>query len=248
MIENIKAPDSGIDVTIVIPCKNEAPRISSTLDEVIASVKEVGCSYEVLVMDDGSTDDTSEMVMNYLKNHPDCNICLHKNPKNFGLSRSYVDGAFLGTGKYYRLVCGDNVEPKETMAQILRLIGKADIVIPYYESLPGKPPLRQLISNFYTMLVNTVSGYSINYYNGCGLHLREHVLRWHSYSFGFGFQADFTTRLLLEGASYIQVPVVASHTVKEKSGSPLNLRNFISTGHTLAEILRRRINHWLFER
>jgi len=236
-----------IDLTIVIPCKNEEPRIVATLDTVAASVREVGCSYEILVMDDGSTDKTSSVVGEYCLAHPEVTIRLHRNPKNLGLSRTYVDGAFIGRGKYYRLVCGDNVEPKETMVKILKLMGHADIIIPYYEHLPGKSPARVAVSRLYTSMVNLLAGYSIRYYNGCALHLRYHVLRWHPYSFGFGFQADFTTRLLQEGATYLEVPVVASHTVKERGGSPFTFRNFISTGHTLSEIFRRRINHYLFE-
>ena len=219
----------------------------ATLDTVAAAIREVGCSYEILVMDDGSTDNTSGVVEDYRRAHPGLPVRLHRNPKNFGLSRTYVDGAFLGRGKYYRLVCGDNVEPKETMVKILKLMGKADIIIPYYEQLPGKSPARVVVSRFYTLLVNLLAGHSIHYYNGCALHLRYHVLRWHPYSFGFGFQADFTTRLLQEGATHLEVPVEASHTVKERGGSPFTFRNFVSTGHTLFEIFRRRINHYFFE-
>ena len=97
-------------------------------------------------------------------------------------------------------------------------------------------------SQFYTFLVNLLSGYSINYYNGCAVHLRYNVLRWHSYAYGFGFQADMITLLLQQGATDVQVAVRVGYTNKGRGASPFHIRNIVSTGHTLFEIFRRRIN------
>jgi hypothetical protein len=46
--------------------------------------------------------------------------------------------------------------------------------------------------------------------------------------------------LLDEGATYTQIPLEGFHLTKDR-GSPLNLRNFLSTGHTLIEIFIRRL-------
>ena len=144
------------------------------------------------------------------------------------------------------MVCGDNVEPKETLVTVLGQIGQADIVIPYHEQVPGKSALRRAISRFYTVVVNTLSGYHIRYYNGLALHLRYNVMRWGPYSFGFGFQAELITRLLDEGATYVEVPVKASHRQKAGGQSALNWKNALSVTHTLTEILIRRIRRHAF--
>jgi glycosyltransferase involved in cell wall biosynthesis len=236
----------SLDLTICVPCKNEEKNVVGTLDAIVAAVSEVGCSYEIIVIDDGSTDQTSALVVRFQREHPLLQIRLHKNPKNLGLSRTYVNGAFLGRGKYYRYIGGDNAEPKEAIVQILKMMGKADIIIPFHEQLTGKSFSRVAVSKLYTFLVNLLSGYSIHYYNGCAVHLRYNVLRWHSYAYGFGFQADMITLLLQQGATYVQVPVRVGHTNKGRGASPFHIRNFVSTGHTLFEILRRRINIFLF--
>jgi len=235
-----------LDLTICVPCKNEERNVIATLEVIVSAVTEIGCSYEVIVIDDGSTDKTSELVEQFQSKNPSLPISLHRNPKNLGLSKTYVNGAFLGRGKYYRHIGGDNSEPKKAMVQVLRMMGKADIIIPFHEQLTGKSAVRVAVSKLYTFLVNLLSGYSIRYYNGCAVHLRYNILRWHSYAYGFGFQADLITLLLQQGATYLQVPVCATHTNKGRGASPFHLRNIISTGHTLFEIFRRRINIALF--
>jgi glycosyltransferase involved in cell wall biosynthesis len=243
-----RAQDSTIDLTIVVPCLNEAKNIAGTLDTILAAVGELPYTYEILVIDDGSNDGTAAVVENFCKTHSGQPITLHRNERNRGLTRAFVDGAFLGHGKYYRLVCGDNVEPKETLKTVFEQMGKAEIVIPYHGEIAEKPPLRRGLSQTYTFLVNLLSGYKIRYYNGLALHLRYNVMRWGPHSFGFGFQAELITRLLDEGATYIQIPVIATHEEKDGKNSALNWKNFLSVGHTLLEVLIRRARRHVFQK
>jgi len=248
-LDRTPAPDGvreDIDLTMFVPCFNEEKRITGTLETIRDAIAEVPRSYEVIVVDDGSTDRTAEVIAEFCRDHPEMPVRLHKNPRNLGLSRSFVDTAFRGRGRYYRLVCGDNVEPKDSMVKILRAIGSADIIIPYYPVLPGKSRVRKFISGLYTRIVDLLGGYRINYYNGCALYRRFHVMRWASYNYGFGFQAHLITTLLDEGATYTQVPLEGFHLTKDR-GSPLNTRNFLSTGHTLCEIFIRRIRRMLYD-
>jgi SAM-dependent methyltransferase len=231
-----------LDITIFVPCLNEQNHIGPTLDTITAAMSELPYSYEVLVVDDASTDETSKIVENYIQAHLEAPIRLISNAKNRGLSTSYVDAAFLGRGTYYRMVCGDNAEPKEALIGILQRLGEADMVIPYHEHVTGKPARRVWLSRLYTAMVNLLSGYKIRYYNGMAIHLRHNVMRWGPYSFGFGFQAELITRLLDEGATYTEVPVKeATHREKAKGSSALNQRNFLSVAHTLSEVLIRRV-------
>jgi hypothetical protein len=128
------------------------------------------------------------------------------------------------------------VEPKETLVTVFGQLGRADIIVPYHPKVPGKSEFRHRLSQIYTHLVNLLSGYRIRYYNGLAAHLRYNVMRWGPYSFGFGFQAELITRLLDEGATYIEIPVVATHQDKGGANSALNLKNYLSAGHTLLDV------------
>jgi glycosyltransferase involved in cell wall biosynthesis len=243
-------PDAGgdmVDLTIAIPCLNEEKHIAATLETVSTAMKSLPYRYEVLVIDDGSTDGTAAVVEQFCETHPELPIRLHRNRRNRGLTRSYVDGAFLGRGEYYRLVCGDNVESVGTLVTVFRELGKADLIIPYHQPVPGKSLLRQILSRTFTFLVNKLSGYQIRYYNGLLLTTRYNVMRWGPYSFGFGFQAELITRLLDEGATFVEIPVVATHQAKAGRNSALNWRNFMSVAHTLLEIFIRRMRRRAFK-
>jgi hypothetical protein len=73
-------------------------------------------------------------------------------------------------------------------------------------------------------------------------------MRWGPYSFGLGFQAELITRLLDEGASFIEVQVGGSHQEKSGKNSTLNLKNFLSVCHTLPETGIRRVRKRTFKR
>jgi glycosyltransferase involved in cell wall biosynthesis len=237
-----------LDLTICIPCLNEESRVVPAIENTCAAAREVGCSYEIFVIDDASTDGTSAAVEDFCRRHPDLPVKLHRNPYNLGLARSFVDTAFRGRGKYYRLVCGDNVDSKELIVRILREMGRADLIIPYHATISGKSWPRVALSKFYTWLVNVLSGYRLHYYNGHPIYRRFHVMRWASYNYGFGFQADLVTMLLDEGATHLEVAVAGSHVTKPRESTPLTLRNFVSTGHTLFDITLRRVRRVFFGR
>jgi glycosyltransferase involved in cell wall biosynthesis len=228
------------DITFFVACYNEEENITDTLDTLTAALAGSERSWEVIVVDDGSSDRSAAIIRRYIQEHPGLPIYCKVNEKNKGLAQSYIDAAFLGRGKYYRLVCGDNAEPEETFVTLMKHLGEADMIIPYQVECKGKSLSRRMLSNTYTWMVNTITGRRIRYYNGLAVHLRYNVMRWHTNSQGFGFQADMITRLLDEGFSYVEVPVVARERVKGQAKA-INWRNFFSVGHTLLELVIRRV-------
>ena len=232
------------DLTIFIACFNEEQGILSTLDTVLGALKDVGCTYDIVVIDDASTDRTCELVRSFLARYPQEPITLYVNELNQGLGANFAEGAFRGRGRYYRLVCGDDVESRETLVSVLKHLGEADIILTYPAKVQGRSWFRVLVSRSFTALVNLLSGYRIRYYNGLAVNLRYNVMRWHSHSHGFGFQADLITRLLDMGASYIEIPVVQSER-EGGSSKAFTFRNICSVGHTLLDIFIRRVGRWV---
>ena len=237
------------EITVVITCFNEAEFIGDTIDTVLAALGRAGRDFEVIVIDDCSRDGSPAVIERALARHPGENVRLHSNATNQGLACNFVNGAFLGSGRYYRLCCGDNAESLESLVILFSYVGAADLVIPYQlqENVEGKTPLRKTISRAFTFLVNAISGYRLKYYNALPIYLRYHVMRYPPVTYGFGFQADVITRLLSEGITYAQIDH-RSHDRKVGKSTALSTRNLLSVLHTLLEIVFRRVRGTLYRK
>jgi glycosyltransferase involved in cell wall biosynthesis len=234
----------AVEVSFLIPCLNEEATVVPTIKSIVSAVSRVGCKYEVLVLDDASRDHTSAVVEAFQAANPLAPIRLFRNKINRGLAYNFVQGAFYAQGRYYRAVPGDNVEPAETIEQIVRARGAADIIVPHFFEIRNRPLRRAFVSKLYTCLVNLASGNRLAYYNGNPLYLRAHVMRFHVECSGFGYQAEFLTRLISEGATYKEIPLVAC----DREGSTaINLKNLLSVAHSLMTIWLRRMRIVLFE-
>jgi len=234
-----------IDITFFVPCLNEEENILPTIETILGAVGEVGLTYEILIIDDNSADGTVRVVEAYMKEHPEVNITLRKNAVTRGLGRNYVEGAYMGKGKYYMLVNGDNAEPKETIVAVIGRLGAADMVIPYLGKNDDRTLLRRALSSAFTSLVNLLGGYSVKYYNGPVAHFRFNVMRWHSDTEGFAYQAEIITRLLDEGATYVEVPI-SNFDRNIGVTKAFRFKNILSVTHSLLQIFLRRMRRVLF--
>lgn len=237
--------EAPIDLTLFVSCYNEADSIRETLDTVVGAAREAGVSVEIIVIDDCSKDNSREVVGQYIASHPDENVVLVANAVNKGLAQNYLDAAFIGRGKYFRLICGDSAEPRETIVTVLKAIGEADCIVPYHVSVPGRSVSRRIISKAYTFIINAITGNDIHYYNGLAVHLRHNVMRWHTNTRGFGFQAEILCLLIDLGFSYKQIPVHA-HELRQGKSNALKMRNMLSVAHTIVEIANRRISSLVY--
>jgi glycosyltransferase involved in cell wall biosynthesis len=233
-----------VDITFFVACYNEEENIVPTLQMLTDAMRDTNLSWEAIVIDDGSTDRSAALVQDFIRDNPSVPVYCKVNPVNMGLGYCYTEGAFLGRGKYYRLICGDNVETKENLLQLLKYLGKTDIIVPCYR-VHGRALGRTILSKLYTGIVNTLTGYRIGYYNGLAIHLRYNVMRWHPYSRGYGFQADLLTRLLDQGCSYQEVFLEVHERTKGKAKA-MSVKNFLSVGHTLFDIFLRRISRIMY--
>jgi glycosyltransferase involved in cell wall biosynthesis len=140
---------SDLDITFFVPCYNEEDNVEGALDKLATLASTLGLSYEIIVFDDCSKDRTSEVVRAYQSAHPDIPVRLVTREVNYGVARNFFEGAFLGRGRYYRLVYGDDIEPIESHLALARRIGEADMIIPYFTRIEGRPFHRHVLSRLY---------------------------------------------------------------------------------------------------
>lgn len=197
---------TNLDVTIFVPCYNESANITYALEVIRKAFSRLKLQYEIIVIDDCSTDDTPIVVQKYISNNSTKNVRIYKQQQNMGLAYNFTEAAFLGKGKYYRQVNGDADESEDNLIKLFSNLGRKDIIVPYHENATARGIPRRIISSLYTKIINFINGYSLKYYNGMAVYKRSDVMRWHSHSHGFGYQAELLTFLISKGRSYIEIP------------------------------------------
>ena len=224
------------DLSIFVPCLNEGPRIEGTIDAICEGC--AGIDFEIVVANDGSTDDTVERLRAAQHAHPDVKITLLDSRINRGLGYFYLAAAYVGTGEHFIFIPGDNVVPVNTIRQIMSYRGQADIIIPYLGDLDPRPPRRQKLSNLFVSIVNLLGGQSIKYYNGFVLHRRANICAAPTLARGPAYQAELINHLVGAGASYLEIKVSVDDLVKSDTWK---LRNVWPVGIALFRIVTRRI-------
>ena len=232
-----------ITLSIFVPCFNEERNIIKTLNNIKESVQDI--NYEILVTDDGSKDKSVEIVEKYKKENPNLNIKIFRNDTNQGLGFNYYATAYKAVGKFYMLVNGDAVEPKNTIKKMLDSLGKADMILTYFPGKNDKRSLRRkILSKIFVILVNVITFNNLKYYNGPAIHLLENVKLYGTGAFGFGYQAELISVLMTLKKTYIEVNV--ENTIREwGTTKAFTLHNLLSVGRSLIVIFLNQITYIL---
>jgi glycosyltransferase involved in cell wall biosynthesis len=221
-------------ITLIVPALNEEQLIDETVRQIVTVVEPRFADYEILLIDDGSTDATGEGMERLAARNP--RIRVFHNDGNQGLGWSYRFGLSEARHTYVMLLCGDGGMPASSLPEIFSRIGTADIVVPYVTNLRQlKTPARFLLSKTYTGLLNALFGLRLKYYNGLAVHRTDLVRALDITSNGFGFQGEVLVKLIRAGCSFVQVGVDGAE--KTKRSSALRLRNILSVTGTFLDLI-----------
>ena len=217
-------------LTVVVPALNEEAVIAQTVAEITDQVERAFSEFEIILVDDGSSDATGAIMDRIAREHD--RISVIHNGSNLGLGAAYRRGVDAARKEYLMMLCGDGGLPATSLPPIFAVIGKVDMVVPFMTNLKKiKSPLRYMLSRGYTWLMNLMFRQKLNYYNGLPVHRVAYLRQISITSSGFGFQGEILIKLLKAGCSYVQVGVQGAEVTK--SSSALRPRNIISVFGTV---------------
>src|SRR5260370_28727123 len=96
-IGGLKAGLQNFTYSLVIPAYNEGARLAPTLVRVLGYIARQGCDAEVIVVNDGSRDNTADIVRSFAQGHP--SLRLAENPWNRGTRYSARNGVLHSRGR-----------------------------------------------------------------------------------------------------------------------------------------------------
>ena len=191
-----------LGLSIMIPALNEQTNLKNTVQEIRRGLRSKKINYELIIIDDGSRDKTGEIADKLAKQ--DKRICVIHHRKNYGIGYSNREVIRKARFDYFTYVPGDNQLPFYAISDMVTLIGKADVIIPYVTNTHIRPLRRRVVSWLFTKTNNILFDLNLKYYNGTAIY-RTGVLRDIPHKTdGFGFQAEQNIRLLKLGVTYIE--------------------------------------------
>lgn len=192
-------------LSIIIPCFNEENNIAQVIEETLKCMEELSYSIEIVVIDDGSSDNTYKIANEYANNIRNLKLIKHEENKGFGAA--FWTGVLNAEGEYLVLVPGDGESNIRDALYGLALLDQVDLVIPFVYNKSNRSFVRRAISYLYTQIVNFTFQTRLNYTNGAVIYRSSVVRDLKLKSSGFFFQTEILMRLIKSGYLYAEVPV-----------------------------------------
>lgn len=202
-------------ISIFVPAYNEQVNLPKTLEAILRISRDLALEIEILVVDDGSTDETGTIIRDYMHRYPFVRGIFHE--RNEGIGASFREALDLARYDRITLVPGDNLVAHSTLYDLLQRYRDADVVLAYTVNVEYRSRLRRFFSSIYTWLCKTTFRLPVRYIHATPVYpvryLRELDLRCTRYS----FPSESTIKCLRSGCSYLEIPGYMNPDVRRSS-------------------------------
>ena len=210
-------------VSVVIPVFNEAKSIPALLDQLIAVLRGEDLSFEIIAVNDGSLDDSLEVLRRFAERTPELRVidfC-----RNYGQTAAMMAGIDHASGNIIVPIDADlQNDPADIPALLETLDGGYDVVSGWRRERKDAPVRRTLISRIANKLISYISGVRLHDY-GCTLK---------------AYRADIMRGVRLYGEMHRFIPIYASWMGARVTEIPVhhNPRQFGRSNYGLDRIVK----------
>ena len=182
------------ELSIVIPIRNESPNIRPLYDELMAALGATGRSVEVIVIDDGSTDDSFAQLAGLQAADPRLRVIRFR--RNFGQTAAFAAGFAFARGRLVVTSDGDLQNDPHDIERMARMADDEgyDIVCGWRKDRKDTFVTRRVPSMIANWLISKATGVALHDY-GCSLKV---------------FRAEVVKPLRLYGEMHRFLPAIAS--------------------------------------
>lgn len=223
-------------LTILMPCLNEKDLLPLTFGEIIEAARQHLEDFEIILVNDGSTDETGTVMAELAAANPEVSVV--SNPAPTGLASVLRDGLQRARCDYITILPGDYAFNISGIRSMFSGIGAADVIITYRTNQKqARSWLRYVLTRLNNWIMLTFflvplrDVHSINSYRVDMLRQVE-ITAW-----GMAFQIEILVKLFRANISCLQLPV-ALNPQKDAVDRSVSLR----TLKALAKVI---IHLWL---
>ncbi|HSW62661.1 MAG TPA: glycosyltransferase family 2 protein [Dissulfurispiraceae bacterium] len=179
-------------VTVVIPLLNEEDNVTILYERLHASLEKLGTQYEIIFVDDGSTDKTLPLLEDIQKKN--CSVVVLSLRRNFGQTAAFAAGFDFARGDVVITMDGDLQNDPDDIGKMVEAIKDVDLVSGWRKNRKDAFLSRRLPSKIANWLISRVTGVRLHDY-GCSLK---------------AYRRDVVKNLRLYGEMHRFIPAVAS--------------------------------------
>ena len=190
-------------ISVIIPSLNEEAHLEDTVNTVESAAARHFDDYELILVNDGSTDGTAEVAEGIKRRHRNIIVIHHETPRSLG--GCFRSGLARASMYYVTRINGKFDTTPEALDIIWTLKGKADMIVPFPLNERERHWSRRFISHLFIRALNTLFGQQISYYNHYVLHRRADLQGLQIRTDSYAFQAEILLKLIRTGHSFVEV-------------------------------------------
>ena len=184
-----QAPE--LDLTVLVPVLNEAENMRPLVEKIVQDLKPLGKSYEILVIDDGSTDGTFDQLRALAPSIPTLRGIRFR--RNFGKSAALSVGFREARGRVVVTMDGDLQDDSAEIARLLAKIDEGFDLVSGWKQNRKDSISKTVPSKLFNAVTSAVSGVPLHDMN-CGLK---------------AYRGEVTRTIHLRGELHRFIPVLA---------------------------------------
>jgi len=184
----------GPEISVVVPMRNESRNVEKLYRDVTTSLSAFGRSYEIVAIDDGSRDDTFELLARLQVT--DARVRVIRFRRNFGQTAAFAAGFKHARGRYIVTADGDNQNDPADIPAMIQMLEERDLDIVCGWRKERKDPFinRRLPSMIANAVISRATGVKLHDY-GCSLKV---------------FRSEVVKQMKLYGEMHRFLPAIAA--------------------------------------
>jgi glycosyltransferase involved in cell wall biosynthesis len=216
----------------VVPAYNEARNLEGAVRDVIAESHRFE-SVEVLIVNDGSADETGRVAEHLASEDPRIRVLHHTT--NLGFAAAYETGLMQAQMEYVTFVPGDNEIAAVSLAAIFDAVGRADLVIPYHATPWKRAWYRRILTWVCVTQINVLFGWHLRYYQGPTVYPTGLARALPRKTRGFFFITEMLVNALAANHAGVEVGLMHQERAYGRSNA-VALSNILSAERTILRL------------